>query len=96
MLDKVKDTFEFLGDKAIAVGEKVGMKRGLIGLAILVGATAGAIVAVKLIRSRRDDADAGADAERDLGDELAQPGVRVRRGKGGKRGKANGASAGAH
>jgi hypothetical protein len=89
MLDKVKDTFEFIGDKAIAVGEKVGMKRGLIGLAILVGATAGAIVAVKLIRSRRADAD-----EHDLGEELAEPGVRVRRGK--KRGHANGASAGAH
>lgn len=89
MMDKVKDTFGAIGDKTMVIVDKVGMKRGLIGLAILVGATAGAIIAVKLIRSRR----AHGEDEVDLGEELASPGVRRRRGKGSN---ATGASAGAH
>lgn len=88
MMDKVKDTFGAIGDRTMAIAERVGMKRGLIGLAILVGATAGAIITVKLIRSRR----ARAEDEVDLGEELASPGVRRRRGKN----NATGASAGAH
>jgi hypothetical protein len=82
MMNQVKDTFSAFGDRAIEVVDKVGRKRALIGLAILAAATAGAIVAVKLIRNRKA-------AAADEGDEAAATaGATKKRGRQGKRNSA--------
>ena len=52
MMNSVKHKVSSIGSGAIDVVDRIGRKRSLIGLAIIAAATAGAIVAVKLIRRR--------------------------------------------
>ena len=67
MMKSVKHTVSSIGEGAIDVVDRIGRKRALIGLAIIAAATAGAIVAIKLLRRRGEEASTAEAAEKPAG-----------------------------
>jgi hypothetical protein len=53
MMKKVKKVLGSAGETAMDVADRVGPKRGLLGLGILALAVGGSILAVRLVRRRR-------------------------------------------
>ena len=81
MMKKVKKVLGSAGDTAMDVVDRVGPKRGLIGLGILALAIGGSLLAVRLVRGRRAAAiEAMPEGSRAPAEGVAKRGPNARRG----------------